>query len=121
MATGQRLAHFMQEVMSEVKEIDVASLHSTEDSSVIIIDVRSEKEWQDGYIPGAISLPRGTLEFHIEEHVPPADQAIVVYCGGGTRSALCAFNLQHMGYQNVKSLAGGFGAWRQAGFDVAYD
>ena len=80
-----------------------------------LIDVREESEWAAGHLPQAEHLGRGILERDIEERVPDTAAPIVLYCGGGYRSALAAKSLQEMGYTNVLSLAGGIRAWRDAG------
>lgn len=76
--------------------------------------VREPEDWQEGHAPAAVHMPRGTIELDIEEKVPALDTPIICHCGGGSRSALVAESLQRMGYTNVKSLAGGFKAWKQA-------
>ena len=86
-----------------------------ERSAAILIDVRDGDEWGDGHATGARHLSRGTIEIEIEEAIPDSEQPIICYCGGGGRSALVAESLQKMGYKNVRSLAGGFKAWAQAG------
>ena len=78
-------------------------------------DVRSAEDWQAGHARGARHLERGAVELEIEEQIPDLDQRIICYCGGGSRSALVAESLQMMGYRNVRSLAGGFRAWQEAG------
>jgi rhodanese-related sulfurtransferase len=81
------------------------------------IDVREDHEWEAGRIPGSRHLGRGIIERDIEGLVPDYAAEIVLYCGGGYRSALAADNLQKMGYQNVISMAGGIRAWREAGLE----
>jgi len=81
----------------------------------VIIDVRDKDEWDEGHIPGATHLSRGTIEFDIEEKVPDTNAMIICHCGGGGRSALAVESLQKMGYKNVRSMAGGFKAWKVAG------
>ncbi|HWM87223.1 MAG TPA: molybdopterin-synthase adenylyltransferase MoeB [Kofleriaceae bacterium] len=85
-----------------------------------VIDVREQDEYVQGYIPGARWIPRGNLELRIEDAIPDRESPVVLYCAGGTRSALAARSLRELGYTQVKSLAGGFGAWKRAGypFDV---
>ncbi len=80
-----------------------------------LLDVREKNEWDDGYIPGATYLPRGFLESRVEETVPDKETPLVVYCAGGVRSAFAAKTLQEMGYTNVASVIGGYGAWKNAG------
>ena len=106
-----------------IHECSVADAHGCVDSDTILIDIRELDEFRRGYIPGAILLPRGLLEFEIhalvrqaqrDPAVPIEDQPIVLYCGTGGRSALAAQTLEDMGYRNVKSMAGGIVAWAQA-------
>jgi sulfur-carrier protein adenylyltransferase/sulfurtransferase len=87
-----------------------------------LIDVREKDEWSEGFIPGARWIPRGFLELRIEEQVPEKSSEVVLYCAGGTRSALAARALGELGYTNVSSMAGGFTAWKRAGlaFDRPY-
>jgi rhodanese-related sulfurtransferase len=81
----------------------------------IIVDVREKDEWDEERIPGTIHLSRGTIEWKIEEKIPDLNTTIICHCGGGGRSALAAESLQKMGYKNVRSMAGGFKAWKAAG------
>ena len=81
----------------------------------VIIDVRDKDEWEEEHIPKAIHLSRGTIELDIEEKVPDPNANIICHCGGGGRSALAAESLKKMGYQNVRSMAGGLRAWKAAG------
>jgi len=82
------------------------------------IDVREDHEFVQGYAKGAIHLGRGILERDIETMVPDRNAEIILYCGGGYRSALSAASLQEMGYSRVWSMAGGIKAWRKSGFDM---
>ena len=88
---------------------------------VTLIDVREESEWAKGHLPGAIHLCKGIIERDIENAVPGKATPIVLYCGGGFRSALAADNLQKMGYTNVISMDGGWRAWTEAGFPTVKD
>ena len=81
-----------------------------------LIDVREEKEWAQGHLPGAVHLSKGIIERDIENALPGKATSIVLYCGGGYRSALAADNLQKMGYTDVTSMDGGWHGWTQAGF-----
>lgn len=87
----------------------------------VLIDVREDHEWQKGHLPNAVHLGRGILERDIETQYPDKTTALVLYCGGGFRSALAADMLQLMGYQNVYSLDGGFRGWTEAGFPIVQD
>jgi phage shock protein E len=90
-----------------------------EGGEAILIDVREESDWRDGHAEGATHLSRGVIELEIEEQIPDVKKPIICYCGGGSRSALVAESLQKMGYKNVRSLAGGFRAWKEAGLPTA--
>jgi len=82
------------------------------------VDVREDKEWQKGHAAGAIHLGKGIIERDIEKAIPDHDAEIVLYCGGGFRSALAADALQSMGYKNVISMDGGWSRWRELGYPV---
>lgn len=88
---------------------------------LILVDTREDAEWARGHIPGAIHLGRGIIERDIEKTIPDKGTPIVLYCGGGFRSALAADNLQKMGYGNVISMDGGWRGWTEAGFPVIKD
>jgi rhodanese-related sulfurtransferase len=83
-----------------------------------LIDVREDHEWLASFIPGAMHLSRGIIERDIEKTIPDLNAEIVLYCGGGYRSALAADSLQNMGYRNVKSMIGGFGNWIELGLGI---
>ena len=89
------------------------------DKGFVLVDVREESEWNAGHIPGAMHLGKGVIERDIEQKVPDTKQEIVLYCGGGFRSALAAESLQKMGYTNVISMDGGWRGWRDAGHPIA--
>ncbi|MGA9116156.1 MAG: rhodanese-like domain-containing protein [Bacteroidota bacterium] len=86
-----------------------------EGRSPLLVDIREDHEWKRGHAPGALHIGRGILERDIERAVPDPDTEIVLYCGGGYRSSLAAASLKAMGYRNVKSMAGGWRAWRKEG------
>jgi rhodanese-related sulfurtransferase len=88
---------------------------------LILVDTREDAEWARGHIPGAIHLGRGIIERDIEKTIPDKAAPIVLYCGGGFRSALAADNLQKMGYRNVISMDGGWRGWTEAGFPIIKD
>src|SRR5918912_2194956 len=83
-----------------------------------LLDVREDNEWQRGHAAGAEHLGRGIIERDIEQRVPDHGAELILYCGGGYRSALAADNLQRMGYTNVYSMAGGWKAWQDAGAPI---
>lgn len=105
---ANRLLSLLEHARAHVNEIELAEFANIEPSSVLLLDVREDSEWADGHIPGAIHLSKGLLECQIEKLVPDADTPMVLYCGGGVRSLIAAFNLHQMGYTNVLSLAGGW-------------
>jgi rhodanese-related sulfurtransferase len=88
------------------------------DKGFVLVDVREESEWNAGHIPGATHLGKGVIERDIEQKIPDAGQEIVLYCGGGFRSALAAEALEKMGYTNVISMDGGWRGWKEAGYPV---
>lgn len=89
-----------------------------EEGEVLAVDVREGEEWRAGHLPEAIHLPRGFLEIQAESKLPDRAQPIIVYCGGGTRSALATSTLKQLGYTDVRHMAGGFTAWRDSGLQV---
>ena len=84
----------------------------------LLIDVREDGEWSRGHLPSALHLGKGIIERDIEQRVPDLNQEMVLYCGGGFRSALAADSLQNMGYTHVWSMDGGFHRWVQNGFEI---
>jgi rhodanese-related sulfurtransferase len=86
-----------------------------------LIDVREDNEWQQGHAAGARHMGRGVIERDIEHEIPDKDAELILYCGGGFRSALACDNLQRMGYRNVFSMSGGWKAWKDAGAPVEGD
>ncbi|MDR4492864.1 MAG: rhodanese-like domain-containing protein [Nitrospirales bacterium] len=111
----------VHEVRKNIRECSVETLKNrlAQSSSVIVLDVREDHEVQRGMIPGSIHLGRGILERDIETKIPDKQTEIILYCGGGYRSALAAENLQKMGYRNVWSLDGGIKAWTAAGYPLS--
>lgn len=85
----------------------------------VIVDVREQDEWDEGHIPDAVHVSRGTIELEIEEKIPDPNATIICHCGGGGRSALAAESLQKMGYKNVRSMAGGLKGWKAAGLPTS--
>jgi rhodanese-related sulfurtransferase len=107
-----------EDARSRVREIDVAQALERVRGGARLIDVREDNEWQRGHAAGAEHLGRGVIERDIETAIPEHSAELILYCGGGYRSALAADNLRRMGYTNVYSLAGGWRAWREAGAPV---
>ena len=106
----------LSQVKNSIKETKLEEL--TAQPAQVLIDVREGDEHQEGFIPGALWIPRGKLELRIEDAVPDRDADIVLYCAGGNRSALAARALGELGYTRVRSLIGGFGAWKRAGLPI---
>jgi sulfur-carrier protein adenylyltransferase/sulfurtransferase len=116
---ARKYDQLFETVRKNVDEVDVAALKSNIDDrerTPIIVDVRERDEWEQGHVPGARFIPRGFLEMRIEEQVPEKDQPVYLYCAGGVRSIFAAQALQQLGYENAISVAGGFGAWKDAGY-----
>jgi rhodanese-related sulfurtransferase len=88
---------------------------------MVLVDVREESEWARGHVAGAVYLGKGIIERDIEQRIPDTSATIVLYCGGGFRSALVADNLQKMGYKNAISMDGGWRGWLEAGYPTAKD
>ena len=86
---------------------------------LLLVDVREDNEWAKGHIPGAVHMGRGVIERDIEQQVSDTRTKLVLYCGGGFRSALVADNLQKMGYSNVESMDGGWREWVSSGLPTA--
>lgn len=110
----------VEEARSRVTETDVEGVRARIDrgEAFHLIDVREDSEWDAGHLPGAAHMGRGVLERDIENTIPDTAADIVLYCGGGYRSALAADSLQRMGYTNVKSMDGGFRGWKEAGLPI---
>ena len=109
--------NYLKGIKAEISEIDVQQLReSLEGGPKTVIDVREQNEYVQGFIDGAVWIPRGFLEIKVEDAAPQRDAEVILYCAGGTRSALAARSLRELGYTNVKSVKGGFGAWKRAGF-----
>jgi rhodanese-related sulfurtransferase len=116
MAGHARFEKLVAEAKKHVTEISPAEAATKlKSGEAVIADVREKDEWDEEHIPDAIHLSRGTIELDIEEKVPDTNAMIVCHCGGGGRSALATESLQKMGYKNVRSMAGGFKAWKAAG------
>jgi rhodanese-related sulfurtransferase len=110
----------VRDAKQRVRETTIPELKKRLDAKeeFYLIDVREDHEWAAGRIPGAIHLSRGIIERDIEEKFPNREAEILLYCGGGYRSALVADNLQKMGYKRVVSVDGGWRGWTGAGFPV---
>src|SRR5687767_15115940 len=106
----------VEDAKSRVREISVDETRArVEGGKAKLIDVREESEWATAHAPGAEHLGKGVIERDIEKKIPDKSAEIILYCGGGFRSALSADAVQRMGYTNVRSMAGGWRAWQSSG------
>jgi rhodanese-related sulfurtransferase len=115
-----RFLKIVEDARSRIREISIdevqAKLQAGE--KFMLVDVREESEYAKDHLPGAIHLGKGIIERDIEERVPDPSTPMVLYCGGGFRSALAADNLQEMGFRNVLSMDGGIREWREKGLPL---
>lgn len=113
-----RFLDLVNSVRVNIRECTVQDVKSRQDAgeTLQLIDVREDHEWQAAHLPGAVHLGKGIIERDVEERFPETDAELILYCGGGFRSALAADALQKMGYSNVISMDGGFRGWKEAGF-----
>src|SRR5436189_4125441 len=117
-----RFQKLVAEAKKNISEISPAEARQqTERGDAVLIDVREDENFRDDHAKGAKHLNRGVIELEIEEQVPDVKTPIICYCGGGSRSALVVESLQKMGYENVRSMAGGFRAWKEAELPSATD
>jgi rhodanese-related sulfurtransferase len=107
----------VNDAKSRVKETNVAEVKRRMDAGekLTLVDVREDTEWNNGHIAGAIHLGKGVIERDIEKAIPNKEQELILYCGGGFRSALAADNLKNMGYKNAISMDGGWRGWSEQG------
>src|SRR5881396_4027777 len=116
MAKHARFEKLVADAKKNITEISPAEAAAkSRIGEAAIVDVREKDERDEEHIPDAIHLSRGTIELDIEEKIPDLNQMIIAHCGGGGRGALATESLQKMGYKNVRSMAGGFKAWKAAG------
>jgi len=110
----------ISEIRKRTRQVSLEELKRRLESGekLTVLDVREKDEWRGGYIPGAVSLPRGFLEIQAEQKLPDKNAHIVAYCAGGTRSALAAATLQELGYSNVETANPGFVRWKDLGYPV---
>jgi rhodanese-related sulfurtransferase len=113
-----RFLEIVQDAKKRVRETTVDAVKARMDrgEQFLLVDVREESEFAKDHLPGAIHLGKGIIERDIEERIPDLNAPVILYCGGGFRSALAADNLQKMGYSNVISMDGGVRGWREKGF-----
>ena len=113
----------VKDAKTRIKEEDYREIKKKLDAGekMIIVDTREDNEWARGHVPNALHLSKGIIERDIENTIPDKEATIVLYCGGGYRSALAADSLQKMGYRNVISMDGGWRGWTESGFPVIKD
>ena len=110
----------VNDAKSRIRQIDINEFRRLCETGerFVLIDVREESEWNAGHAAGAVQLSKGIIERDIETRVPDRDAKLILYCGGGYRSALVADNLRKMGYKNPISLDGGWRAYKESGLPV---
>ena len=120
MKHGERFLVIVNDAKSRVRECTVEEVAAKRErgDAFHLVDVREESEWARGHLPGAIHLAKGVIERDIETTIPDTDAEMILYCGGGYRSALAADNLQKMGYTNAISMDGGYREWSAAGHPI---
>jgi len=120
MQHAPRFLKIVNDAKSRVKETSVEEVKQRLDrgEKIMLVDVREESEFDKDHLPGAIHLGKGVIERDIEARVPDLNTPLVLYCGGGFRSALAADNLQKMGYTNVISMDGGVRGWREKNYPM---
>ena len=120
MKHSEGFLNIVNDAKSRIREITVAEAQARtqRNSETKLIDVREDNEWEAGHAAGAIHLGKGIIERDIEKTVPDKTTELILYCGGGYRSALATDALQKMGYTNVFSMTGGWKAWKEANGDI---
>ncbi|HLH45136.1 MAG TPA: rhodanese-like domain-containing protein [Bryobacteraceae bacterium] len=118
MAHNPGFLALVNDAKSRVKQVNIDEYKNMRQQSHVLIDVREDSEWQAGHAAGAVHLGKGVIERDIETRIPDKNATLVLYCGGGFRSALAADALAKMGYVNAISLDGGWRAWNEAGLPV---
>jgi rhodanese-related sulfurtransferase len=118
MSHSPAFLQLVNEAKKKIKECNIYDVKAKMDAkeSFFFVDVREDNEWNQGRAKGAIHLGKGVIERDIESAIPDKNAPIILYCGGGFRSAIAAENLLRMGYQDVTSMDGGIRAWREAKF-----
>lgn len=120
MVHSERFLKIVNDAKTRIKEATIEDVKRSREAGedFVLVDTREESEWAKAHAAGSIHLGKGIIERDIEKHVPDTSKKLVLYCGGGFRSALAADALQAMGYTNVYSLAGGWRAWNEAQMPV---
>lgn len=120
MEHSKEFENLVASIMPNIREVTVAETLERQKNEAILIDVREDNEWEMGYATGAVHIGRGVIERDIVDKYPDKETELILYCGGGYRSALSAYNLQKMGYRNVYSMKGGWSAWQEADAPQAF-
>ncbi len=112
-----------EEARKNIKEVSIQDVKNELDrkSDFVLIDVREDHEWNEGHLPHAMHLGKGIIERDIEDRLPNVNTNLILYCGGGYRSALAAASIKLLGYNNVRSMAGGFRAWKEQNLPISKD
>src|SRR5262245_32940283 len=124
---GCRMARTYQQLMTEARQqvtevsADERKTRLADGKMPVLLDVREREEFRQGYIPDAVSIPRGFLEIRVEETVPDKKNPVITYCASGTRSLLAGRILKELGYDDVVSMRGGYNAWKNQGLPIAMD
>lgn len=118
MKHSSEFVEIVDDAKGRIAEVSVENARERMTAGANLIDVREDNEWEAGHAKGAVHLGRGIIERDIVDRFPEKDTELVLYCGGGYRSALSADMLQKMGYTNVFSMAGGWKAWKDSGGEV---
>jgi rhodanese-related sulfurtransferase len=115
-----RFLQIVNDARTRIKELTIDQVKAKLDRQerFLLVDVREESEWAKDHLPGATHLGKGIIERDVEQRIPDTGAEIILYCGGGFRSALAADNLQKMGYTNVWSMVGGIRDWRNKGYPL---
>jgi rhodanese-related sulfurtransferase len=116
---SEKFVELVDDALTRIPEISVEEVKKKLDSGedIEVVDTRESHEFGEGHLPKARHLSKGVIERDIEDEIKDTDKEIVLYCGGGYRSALAADNLKKMGYTNVKSMAGGWRSWNEKGYE----
>lgn len=120
---SERFLALVQDAKSRIRETNVIEVKQRlyRGENLLLVDVREESEWEQGHLPGAHYLGKGVIERDVERMFPDPGAEIILYCGGGFRSALAADSLTKMGYTKVISMDGGIRGWREAGLPLELD
>ncbi|MGQ0542771.1 MAG: rhodanese-like domain-containing protein [Blastocatellia bacterium] len=115
---SQEFLKIVEDAKTRISEVSVAETLKMIENEAKLIDVREDNEWEAGHAAGAVHMGRGVIDRDIVQTFPDKNTELILYCGGGFRSALAAATLQKMGYKNVLSMAGGWAAWRDSNAPV---